>query len=91
MRYARQQTDITATTATVCTGTAVKDKTKPGNTTKKGWGRTELKPKRKGILKNKNMAMAMSKFAYEESNSKMEVEDEINRLRDEIEQENQMK
>ena len=85
MRHARQQTDITAT-APRRVWDSVKNKPQKGA---KKWA----KPKKPGILKKRNMATTLSnKFAIGQGdNPQVEMDSEITRLREEIEQERQMK
>ena len=86
MRHARQQTDITATSS--CSRPAAKDLTKKRPQTAKKWA----KEKSASVLKKqKNMATAVSKLGMKENNPQFEMDSEIIRLRDEIQQEQQMK
>ena len=88
MRHARQQTDITATVSTNKAWDS--SKSKPQATAKK-WTKAGVKSKKPGILKKRNMATALSKLTVQERTPQVEMDDEIKRLREEIEQERQMK
>lgn len=87
MRHARQQTDITAAVSTKDWDSS---KSKPQAKAKK-WTKAEVKSKKPGILKKRNMATALSKINVQERTPQVEMDDEIRRLREEIQQERQMK
>ena len=84
MRHARQHTDITATAVT---RDRPVDKKNRQETTKQ-WAKKKRvsSPKRK-----EKMATALSKLSIKENNPNVEMDSEIMRLRDEIQQEKQMK
>ena len=88
MRHARQQTDITAAVSTVKARDS--SKSKPQAKAKK-WTKAEVKSKKPGILKKRNMATALSKINVQERTPQVEMDAEIRRLREEIQQERQMK
>ncbi|CAB4030450.1 Hypothetical predicted protein, partial [Paramuricea clavata] len=85
MRHARQQTDITATAVSRKACDSIKNKSKA-----KKWAKAEGKSKKSGILKKRNMATTLSKLTIRERNPQVEMDSEITRLREEIEQERQM-
>ncbi len=87
MRHARQQTDITATVSRQARNSV---KNKPKSTAKK-WAKAESKSKKPGILKKRNMASTLTKLTIQDRNPQVEMDSEITRLREEIEQEQQMK
>jgi lipopolysaccharide biosynthesis glycosyltransferase len=86
MRHARQQTDITHITTTRKAWDSIKNKSQA-----KKWAKAEGKSKKSGILKKRNMATTLSKLTIQERNPQVEMDSEITRLREEIEQERQMK
>ena len=65
-------------------------KNKPKSTAKK-WAKAESKSKKPGILKKRNMASTLTKLTIQDRNPQVEMDSEITRLREEIEQEQQMK
>ena len=87
MRHARQQTDITATVTRKGWDSI---KNKPKETAKK-WAKAESKSTKSGILKKRNMATTLAKLTFHERHPQVEMDSEITRLREEIEQERQMK
>lgn len=88
MRHARQQTDITSTVSKPAWDNSFKNE--PKAKTKKAT-KANGKSKKPGILKKRNMATALRKLTVQEDNPQVEIDNEITRLREEIEQERQMK
>jgi hypothetical protein len=87
MRHARQQTDITATVSSKARDSG---KNKPKERAKK-WAKAGSKSKKSGILKKRNMATTQAMLSIQERHPQVEMDSEITRLREEIEQERQMK
>lgn len=89
MRHARQITDITATVSNRKWDSSDKNKRQ---TSVKTWAKADAKSKKSGILTKRNMATTLSNnITVQERCPQVEVDSEITRLREEIDQEKQMK